>query len=112
MRMMTRMVPSDIDDLLWLDLTASQQILTLAVTQTAKPAIGILHITHLLLFNRNTAFADADLNATGLLPLLVELIAEDRCCNDKRADDEVENVSIHGPVAPFRVQQHAFQKPI
>lgn len=38
------------------------------------------------LLNRNTAFADVDLDARGLLPLLTELIARD---DDERADHEV-----------------------
>jgi len=49
----------------------------------------------LLLFDGNTAFADVDVDTGGLLPLLVELIAEDRDGDDERADDEVKNAAIH-----------------
>jgi hypothetical protein len=54
---------------------------------TAKPQSRILQmmryrgsrpgITELLLLDGNTAFSDVDLDASGLLPLLVVLIAED-----------------------------------
>jgi hypothetical protein len=48
----------------------------------------------LLLLNGNTALADIDFDAGGLLPLL-ELIAEDRGGDGEYADDQVENVAIH-----------------
>ena len=46
-----------------------------------------------------------DLNAGGLLPVLVELIAKDRGNDHERADDKIENVAIHGLVARFRFQK-------
>jgi hypothetical protein len=74
-------------------------------TSTVKPVIGSFRMAHyrghhpgiakLLLFDGNTAFADVYLDASGLLPLLVELIAEDYGGNGERADDKVENVAIH-----------------
>ena len=49
----------------------------------------------LLLFDGNTALADVDLDARRLLPLLVELIAQDDGRDSERADDEVKNVAIY-----------------
>ena len=52
----------------------------------------------LLLFDGNAVFADIDLNSGGLLPLLVELIANHHGDDGENADDEVENVTIRGLV--------------
>lgn len=49
-------------------------------------------------------FADVDLNASGLLPLLVEEIANDHSRDDQCTDDEVENVTIHSLVASLKSQ--------
>ena len=49
----------------------------------------------LLRFDGNTPLADVDLDAGGLLPLLVELIAEDQSDHGQHADDEVESIAIH-----------------
>jgi hypothetical protein len=43
----------------------------------------------------NTAVIDVDLDATGLLPVLVELIAQYHDGDADRADDEVEKVPFH-----------------
>jgi hypothetical protein len=51
----------------------------------------------LLLLDGNAALIDLDLDALGLLPLLVELKADDRGNDYERGDDEVESVAIHGP---------------
>ena len=61
----------------------------------------------LLLFDGNTAFVDVDVDTGGLLPLLVELIAEDRDGDNERTDDEVENVAIHraGDLSRFTLMQ-------
>ena len=56
----------------------------------------------LLLLDGNTAIADADRDAGGLLPLLLELIAEQHGDDGKRADREVSDVTIH-PIAAFRI---------
>jgi hypothetical protein len=74
---------------------------------TVKPLIGIFRITHgrgrhpriaeLLLLDGNTALANVDLDASGLLPLLLELIAQDHGGDGERADDEVENIACHRP---------------
>jgi hypothetical protein len=76
-----------------------------------KPVIGSFRMAHyrghhleimkLLLLDGNAAFADVDLDASGLLPLLVELIAQDHDGNDERADNKVENSAIHRPAALF-----------
>jgi hypothetical protein len=58
-------------------------------------------IAELLLLDGNTAFADIDLDPSGLLPLLVELIAEDHGGDGERTDDEVENVTTYGPGVLF-----------
>ena len=60
-----------------------------------------LEIMKLLRLDGNAAFADVDLDASGLLPLLVELIAQDHDGNDERADNKVENVVIHRSAAFF-----------
>lgn len=61
-------------------------------------------IVALFLLDGDAAFADVDLDAGGLLPLLIELIAEDYGGDGEYADDEVKNVTIHGPTAPtFKV---------
>ena len=49
----------------------------------------------LLLLDRNSAFADIDLDAGGLLTLLVEHITEHAANDDEHADEEVQNVAIH-----------------
>ena len=49
----------------------------------------------LLLLDGNAGFADIDLNTGGLLPLLVELIANHHGDDGERADDEIENIAIH-----------------
>jgi hypothetical protein len=49
----------------------------------------------LLLLDGNATIADADFDAGGLLPFLVELIAEDYGSNGEHAGDEIENVTIH-----------------
>ena len=55
----------------------------------------------LFLLNRNTAFADVDFDAGGLLPLLIELIADDHRDDDERADHEVESVTIYDLMTPL-----------
>jgi hypothetical protein len=49
----------------------------------------------LLLLDRNATVADADLDAGGLLPLMIELVTEDYGGNGEYTDDEVESVPIH-----------------
>jgi hypothetical protein len=49
----------------------------------------------LLLLDRNATVADADPDAGGLLPLLIELVAEDYGSNGEHTDDEIEGVTIH-----------------
>jgi hypothetical protein len=63
----------------------------------------------LLLFDGNAALADVDLDAGRLVPFLIEQIAEDHSGDSERADDEVENVSIHSVVTPFRYQARTFE---
>jgi hypothetical protein len=58
-------------------------------------------IMKLLLLDGNAAFADVDLDAGGLLPILVELIAQDHDGNGERADNKVENSATHRPAALF-----------
>ena len=60
--------------------------------------IGQLKI---LLLDGNAAFADVELDASGLLPLLVELIAQDHDGNGELADNKLENGAIHLPAAFF-----------
>jgi len=52
--------------------------------------------SRLLLLDGNATIADADLDAGGLLPFLVELIAENHGDDGERADNEVADVAIHG----------------
>ena len=63
----------------------------------------------LLLFDGNAALADVDLDAGRLVPFLVEQIAEDHSGDSERADDEVENVTIHSVVTPFRYRARTFE---
>jgi hypothetical protein len=53
----------------------------------------------ILLLDGNAAFADVELDAGGLLPLLVELIAQDHDGNGELADNKLENSAIHLPAA-------------
>jgi hypothetical protein len=53
----------------------------------------------LLLLDGDSAFADIDLDASGLLPLLVELIAKNHGGDGEHADDEIENIAVHALVA-------------
>jgi hypothetical protein len=55
----------------------------------------------LLLLDRNTAFSEVDLDTGGLLPLLIELVAEYPGGDGENADDDLENVTVHGLVAPL-----------
>jgi len=54
----------------------------------------------LLLLDGNATITDTDLDAGGLLPFLLELIAENHGDDAKRADNEVADVTIHnrGPI--------------
>jgi hypothetical protein len=45
--------------------------------------------------DRNAAFADVDLDAGGLLSLLIQLIAENYRGNGEDANDEIENIAVH-----------------
>ena len=54
-----------------------------------------------LLLDGNAAFADVELDGGGLLPLLVELIAQDHDGNGELADNKLENSAIHVPAALF-----------
>jgi hypothetical protein len=54
-------------------------------------------IARLLCLDENAGFADVDLDAGGLLALLVEPIAQDHGGDGERADDEVEDVAIRRP---------------
>ena len=54
-----------------------------------------------LLLDGHAVLADVDLDASGLLPLLVEVITQDRGGDGERADDEVENVAINRPGVLF-----------
>ena len=73
-----------------------------------EPLVGVFrmtpnrgrHSSELLLLDGNAALTDTDLDSGRLLSLLIELIAEDRGGDGEHADDEVENVAIHGLVAP------------
>ena len=58
----------------------------------------------LLLLDRNSAFADVDLDAIGFLALLVELIANNSNNDSQRTDDDVKNIAIHVSGLPF--EQH------
>src|SRR4249920_2695552 len=62
-----------------------------------------------LLLDGNTALADIDLDAGGLLPCLVELIAQDGGGDGEYADDEVENVAIHGHVISLQLLAAQFK---
>jgi hypothetical protein len=56
--------------------------------------------TGLFLLNGNSALADVYFDASRFLPLLVEQIAGDQGSDGEHADNEVENVAIHGLVGP------------
>jgi len=88
-------------------------------TQYLKPSIGFPRArlsrapsgnAKLLLLDGYSAFANVDLDTGGLLPLLVELITDHRGDDGKNADDEVENVTIHGLV-PFSSRKHSSDQP-
>lgn len=70
-----------------------------------EPLIGVYRIARnrgshpgtaeLLFLNGNTALTNVEFDAGGLLPLLVELIARERCGDGQRGDDDVEKAAIH-----------------
>jgi len=61
----------------------------------AEHAASALHESAGLFFlDRNSAVADADLDA-GLVALLIQLIAEHRRDDSQRTDDQKSDVSIH-----------------
>jgi hypothetical protein len=68
----------------------------------SEPAYRCAHAGYLLLlFDGNATLADADLDASGLLPRLVNLIAQYDSDNGECANDEIENIAIHCPGFPF-----------
>jgi hypothetical protein len=91
-------------DTIYLPFSTWPKIVTRFIA-TVKSLPGIFRMTHdpgqqrdiaeLLLLDGNTAIADADLDTRGFLPLLVELITEDRGRDGEHADNEVKNVAIH-----------------
>ena len=68
------------------------------VSQSAAPSRAHSGNIELLLLDRNATLTDTYLDASGLLPLLVELIANDHGNDDEHADNEVENVTLHSLV--------------
>src|SRR5674476_485104 len=94
MRTMTRIVPSDMDVLLCQYRRNINCYGRADIRQHdgSRPAQGGIRNATLLLFDRNAAFADIDFDAGGLLPRLIELIAEDCHRNREHADNEIEGV--------------------
>jgi hypothetical protein len=60
-------------------------------------------IHELLSLDRKTAVADVDVDASGLLPLLIQEITNDHDGDDKYSDHKVEKVTIHGRMALIRI---------
>ena len=75
------------------------------VSQSAAPSRAHSGNIELLLLDRNATVTDADLDTSGLLPLLVELIGEDCGGRDERTNDEIENITIHGLISPNQVPE-------
>ena len=63
--------------------------------------------TELLFLDGNSTFADADLDAGGLLPLLVKLIANHRSDDGENTDDQIENVTIYSLVTGLEFRKVA-----
>jgi hypothetical protein len=56
----------------------------------------------LLLFDRDAALADLDLDVAGTLPILVDLIAESHGNDGERANAELQEVADHSGVLLLR----------
>lgn len=71
---------------------------------TGAPLRGPPGFLELLFLDRNSAFADIDLDAGGLLTLLVEQITKDAGRDDERSDDEIGTLRFMVVLLQYRSQ--------